>query len=57
LTADSRFVNETQRSVDEDDEKEEKFDPEAILHKNTNLMPYYRQYSLEKRRIQKISQN
>jgi len=56
LTADPRFVNETQRSIDENEEKEEKFDPEAILHKNQNLMGYYRQYSLEKRRIQKISQ-
>jgi len=34
LTADPRFVNETQRSIDENEEKEEKFDPEAILHKN-----------------------
>lgn len=50
LTADSRFVSETQQSIDQTDE-EDKFDPEAFIHKNQHLMPYYRQYSLEKRRI------
>lgn len=50
LTADPNMM--TQNLAAENDQ----FDPEAFVHKNQHIMPYYREYEVEKRRINQLNQ-